>query len=134
MEINKINYVKIEIDVPSEPIEYVTRLKEALGKVPGCAFFPGYDNVVYLSKYTEFFRPLDGADPTTGKIGEIFKSPGIEIQLRCEAEHVNEAVEIIRKYHPYEVPVVNIIPLVNDYFDSTFRIDIKKHQKDSSHN
>jgi hypothetical protein len=46
------------------------------------------------------------------------QDPGNDRQSRnCKRELVNEAIQIIRRVHPYEEPLVNIIPLANHLFD-----------------
>jgi hypothetical protein len=39
-----------------------------------------------------------------------------KIEVNCKRELVNEALKVIRNVHPYEEPVVNVIPLANHLF------------------
>jgi hypothetical protein len=40
-----------------------------------------------------------------------------KVEVNCKRELVNEAMRVIRRVHPYEEPLVNIIPLANHLFD-----------------
>lgn len=39
------------------------------------------------------------------------------IEIKCKRELVKAALEVIHKMHPYETPMLYIIPIVNDYFN-----------------
>jgi hypothetical protein len=64
-----------------------------------------------------FFRPLPGANPSGGEIGRIQETTEAKIEVNCKRELLNEAINIIRRVHPYEEPLVNVIPLANHLFD-----------------
>lgn len=40
----------------------------------------------------------------------------MKMEVRCPAGKVREAVQIIKEIHPYEEPVINVIPLLNEFF------------------
>jgi len=40
-----------------------------------------------------------------------------KVEVNCKRELVNEALKVIRSVHPYEEPLVNIIPLANHLFE-----------------
>jgi hypothetical protein len=72
---------------------------------------------VAISTVQGYFRPLEGANPFRGEIGRIQETTEAKVEVNCKRELVNEAINIIRRVHPYEEPLVNVIPLVNHLFE-----------------
>jgi hypothetical protein len=64
-----------------------------------------------------YYRPLEGANPFEGKIGEISESLEYKIEVNCKRELVNEAIKVTKSIHPYEEPLINIFPLANHLFE-----------------
>ena len=72
-----------------------------------------YDNCMTVSKVIGSWRPLEGANPFEGSIGEICTAEEIKVEFCCKRDIVKAVVETIKRVHPYEVPVINIIPIVD---------------------
>jgi hypothetical protein len=49
-----------------------------------------------------------------GRAGEVSSSDEIKMGFVCRAERASEAVKLIRGLHPYEEPLIMVIPLCND--------------------
>jgi hypothetical protein len=60
---------------------------------------------------------LIGAKPFEGEVGKISDTMEAKLEVNCERGLVNEAIKVIRSVHPYEEPLVNIIPIANHLFD-----------------
>lgn len=45
------------------------------------------------------------------KAGEISCEPEIKAEVTVFKEKVDETIEAIKKVHPYEEPVINVIPI-----------------------
>jgi hypothetical protein len=105
----KFTDVKLEIFVPQE---YAFKIRDELAKI-GVGRIGNYDHCVAISPVQGYYRPLPGADPFDGKIEQISEVKEYKIEVNCKRESVNEAMELIRSVHPYEEPVVNVIPLAN---------------------
>jgi hypothetical protein len=101
--------VKLEIFVPRE---YTLTLRDELAKI-GVGVIGNYDHCVAISQVTGYFRPLEGAEPFDGKVGEIKVTTEYKLEVNCRRELVKEAIEVIKHVHPYEEPLINVIPLVN---------------------
>ena len=43
-----------------------------------------------------------------------------KIEFATDIKNVENAVKVIKEVHPYEEPVINIIPLINDRFNLDF--------------
>jgi hypothetical protein len=39
------------------------------------------------------------------------------MEIRCKREYATNAIKVIRKIHPYEEPLINIIPIINELFE-----------------
>jgi hypothetical protein len=105
--------VKLEIFAPQE---YALQIRDALAKI-GVGRIGNYDHCVALSPVQGYYRPLPGADPFDGKIEKISEVKEYKIEVNCRRELVNEAMKVIRSVHPYEEPLVNVIPLANHLFE-----------------
>lgn len=105
--------VKLEIFAPQE---YTIKIRDELAKI-GVGKVGKYDHCVAIYEVQGYFRPLPGADPFEGEIGRISEALEHKIEVNCERALVNEAIKAIRKVHPYEEPVVNVIPLANHLFE-----------------
>jgi len=105
--------VKLEIFVPRE---YALKIRDQLSKI-GVGRIGAYDHCVAISVVQGYYRPLPGADPLEGQIGKISETVEHKIEVNCKRELVNEALKVIRSVHPYEEPLVNVIPLANYLFE-----------------
>lgn len=47
-----------------------------------------------------------------GAIGEICCGTEVKMEVRCPVELAENAVNTVKKIHPYEEPVINVIPLL----------------------
>ena len=105
--------VKLEIFVPPE---YALKIRDQLAKI-GVGRIGDYDHCVAITAVQGFFRPLQGANPFKGELGRIQEVTEAKIEVNCKRELVNEAINIIRRTHPYEEPLINVIPLANHLFE-----------------
>ena len=105
--------VKLEIFVPRE---YALQIRDELAKV-GVGRLGNYDHCVAIYPVQGYYRPLPGAEPFDGEIGKITEIAEYKIEVNCERGLVDQAMKVIRSVHPYEEPLVNIIPLANHLFD-----------------
>ena len=105
---------KIEIYVPQD---YVIPLRDALNAV-GAGHIGDYDNCVSITQVTGYWRPLEDAKPFNGEIGEICEGSECKIEIRCKKDLITEAVNVIKEIHPYEEPVINIVPLINALYNA----------------
>lgn len=105
--------VKLEIFVPKE---YAFQIRDELAKI-GVGRIGDYDHCVAMVPVRGFFRPLPGTNPFDGEIGEIKEAEEYKVEVNCKRELVNQAMKAIRSVHPYEEPLVNVIPLANHLFE-----------------
>jgi hypothetical protein len=105
--------VKLEIFVPRE---YALKIRDELSKV-GVGRIGSYDHCVAISPVQGYYRPLPGADPFDGEIGKLSEVTEYKVEVNCKRELVNEAIKVIRRVHPYDEPLVNVLPLANHLFE-----------------
>jgi len=105
--------VKLEIFIPTA---YVDALRDALGQA-GAGRIGNYDHCCAVMPVTGYWRPLPGAQPHQGQIGQPEQGDECKVEVRCPRTAVSRALQAIRRVHPYEEPVINIIPLVNHLFE-----------------
>lgn len=100
-------YCKLEIFLPEEALPAVARaLREA-----GAGHIGKYDSCLSYSRVTGCWRPLEGASPYLGQVGEISAEPELKVEVTCPTEKVDQVLAAVTRAHPYEEPVINAIPL-----------------------
>jgi hypothetical protein len=107
-------YCKLEIFIPET---HLSVLQRALQEVDA-GHIGKYDSCLSYSPVTGCWRPLDGATPYLGSIGEISAEPELKVEVTCLTARVDETVEAIKKVHPYEEPVIQVIPLYRTSFSA----------------
>ena len=51
------------------------------------------------------------AAPYLGRMGEVCHAPELKVEVTCRTDRVEETVAAVKRAHPYEEPVINVIPL-----------------------
>lgn len=105
-------YCKLEIFIPES---HLAVLQRALREVDA-GHIGNYDCCLSYSPVTGCWRPLDGTAPYLGHIGQISAEPELKVEVACRTARVDETVEAVKKIHPYEEPVINVIPLYRTSF------------------
>ncbi|AKR35638.1 MAG TPA: cytochrome C biogenesis protein [Bacillus sp. (in: Bacteria)] len=108
--------VKIEVFIPEE---YIETLRDELNKIGACKTGE-YDHCLSYSSVKGYWRPLDEASPLNGEIGRICEGQECKVEIKCKRELVKDALEVINDIHPYETPMIYIIPILNDYFEQLY--------------
>ena len=108
-----VSDVKLEIFVPQD---HALKIRDELAKI-GVGVIGNYDHCMALIPVRGFFRPIEGANPFEGEVGKISEVAEYKLEVNCKRELVNDAIKVIRSVHPYEEPLINIIPLANHIFD-----------------
>ena len=53
------------------------------------------------------------ANPYDGEIGALCVADEYKVEVCCAVDAINRTVESVRAMHPYEEPVINVIPLIS---------------------
>lgn len=102
---------KLEIFIPKT---HLSQLQSTLQKVDA-GHIGNYDSCLSYSEVTGAWRPLDNAHPYSGKLNEISEEKELKIEVRVEIKNLDKTIKAIKEVHPYEEPVINIIPLLNEF-------------------
>lgn len=105
-----VEMVKLEIYVPEE---YIASISEGLNQL-GILNVGLYDYVSAWQKSCGTWRPLPGSHPFDGTENQLCTGQEVKLEVHCPIERVHDAIKVIRSIHPYEEPVINIIPLLNE--------------------
>ena len=100
-------YCKLEI--------FLAALQKALRAVDA-GHIGRYDSCLSYAPVTSCWRPLEGTCPYLGQPGVLSTEPELKVEVTCPTERVDQTVEAIKAVHPYEEPVINVIPLYRTSF------------------
>ncbi len=109
---NEFTYCKIEIFIPES---HLTILQDVLRSVDA-GHIGNYDSCLSYSKVIGCWRPLSGSSPYMGEANALSSEPELKVEVTCLRENIDVTVDAIKKIHPYEVPVINVIPLYRTSF------------------
>jgi hypothetical protein len=70
-----------------------------------------YDNTCWQTLGQGQFRPLSGATPNIGNIGELEFVSEYKIEILCTDKSIRQAVEALKQSHPYEEPAYSVVKL-----------------------
>jgi len=98
---------KIVVFVPDADGEAV---RMAMGEA-GAGRIGNYDYCSFTSRGTGRFRPLAGARPAIGEVGQLEDVTEERIETVYAEARVKDVLAAIRRVHPYEQPAIDIYPL-----------------------
>lgn len=105
----KFKELKLEIFVPES---HLSGLRSALQSV-GAGRIGNYDSCLAYSRVTGSWRPLHGSNPYLGVEGEVAETEEIKVEVNILAGDLERTLNAIYEVHPYEEPLVNVIPILN---------------------
>lgn len=68
-----------------------------------------YDSCCWQCPGQGQFRPLDGADPFTGRVGSLTSVTEYRVELVCDESCIRDVVKALKQTHPYEEPAYDVI-------------------------
>ena len=98
---------KICVYVPDKHVETV---KQALFDA-GAGRIGNYDSCCWQTDGIGQFRPLPGSNPAIGSQNVVEQVPEVKLELVCEDDLVEAAIQAMRDSHPYEEPAFDAWPL-----------------------
>ena len=101
------HYLKLEIFIPKT---HIVRLASALREADA-GHIGNYDSCLSVSPVESSWRPLEGTKPYRGTQGKVCTAPEIKAEVTIRSSQLDEVLDVIRSVHPYEEPVVNVLPL-----------------------
>lgn len=92
------------------PVTHVEPVKQALFAA-GAGRIGDYDCCSWQVLGVGQFRPLAGADPFIGTVGEVEAVAEYRVEMVCADDCLHPAVAALRLAHPYEEPAYDVIRL-----------------------
>ena len=105
-----MKFCKLEIFIPET---HLKQLQSALQNVDA-GHIENYDTCLSYSHVIGTWRPLENTQPYSGKQNEISKEIELKVEVRIKIDDLEKTIKAIKDVHPYESPVINIIPLLNE--------------------
>jgi len=102
--------VKISTTVPRENADAV---RKALGEA-GAGAYENYSYCSFSVTGKGRFMPSKKANPHIGTANKLEVVDEEQIEIVCERASAKHVVLTLRKAHPYEVPIIDIIPLISE--------------------
>jgi dinuclear metal center YbgI/SA1388 family protein len=79
----------------------------------GAGRMGNYDSCSFRSEGTGTFRPLPGASPFLGRVGELERVDEVRLEALVPEGARDAAVSALLRAHPYEEVAYDVIPLAN---------------------
>jgi len=108
--------VKLVVYVPKSGVDKVRQALVEIGVGESVTEGPKsalYVECFYQSEGEGSFRPLAGANPALGQVGELARVAEVQLESIMPERLIDRAIRAIRRAHPYEEPAYDIIPLLN---------------------
>jgi dinuclear metal center YbgI/SA1388 family protein len=99
--------VKLVTFVPEKD---AARVREALASA-GAGLIGEYELCSFSSPGTGTFRGSKRSKPTVGEPGVLETAPELRLEMVCARRAVALAITILRQFHPYEEPAIDVYPL-----------------------
>lgn len=102
--------VMIVVGVPAEGLDAVlAAMAEA-----GAGVIGEYTHCSYTSEGVGRFLPGAASNPALGQRGTVNQVAEVRIETFCPRDRAKAVAQAIRSAHPYEEPVIYLIPLLNE--------------------
>lgn len=94
------------------PHENAEEVRAAITRA-GAGRIGDYDSCTYTSQGEGRFRPLDGATPAIGRVGEVEVVAESRVEAVLPRGRRRAVVEALRAVHPYEEPAFDVFELAD---------------------
>ncbi|WP_077622487.1 divalent cation tolerance protein CutA [Sediminibacillus massiliensis] len=102
------SYVKFEVLLPEE---YIVPLRNHLNKKKVLTVGE-YDHVVSYTETKGYWRPLEASTPYLGEKNTIAFGSECKMEFKASYKRIEEIRNLIKSIHPYEEPIINVVPLI----------------------
>jgi len=94
------------------PDSHLEQVKQALFEA-GAGRIGDYDRCCWQTRGIGQFRPLAGADPHLGQVGEEERVEEWKVELVCDDDRIQSALMALRGAHPYEEVAYDLWRLID---------------------
>ncbi|RMG80154.1 MAG: hypothetical protein D6712_18515 [Chloroflexi bacterium] len=99
--------------VVTAPPDAVEQVLDAISAAGG-GIIGNYTHCAFTNTGTGRFKPSAAANPHIGEKESINAVEEVRIETFCERQVAKAVVQAIREAHPYEEPVIYLIPLLDE--------------------
>lgn len=103
-------HVKITTTVPTENADTI---RQALGEA-GAGVLGEYSFCSFSIAGKGRFMPTEQANPHIGEANKLETVEEEQIEVTCERSKAKHVTAALRQAHPYEEPMITIVPLLNE--------------------
>jgi dinuclear metal center YbgI/SA1388 family protein len=93
------------------PADHYEKVRDELFDV-GCGHLGNYDSCGFSVVGLGNFRPLEGAKPKVGKVGELETVDEVRFETLIPAGMEDVAIETLKRVHPYEEVAYDLYPVL----------------------
>ncbi len=93
------------------PAEYLEPVKSAVFDA-GAGKSGNYQKVCWQTVGTGQFEALPGSKPDRGELGEICKVDEYKVEMICQEDFIDAALQALKAAHPYEQVAYDVMQLI----------------------
>ncbi len=79
----------------------------------GAGAIGNYQECQFVSEGTGTFKPIEGANPFSGELGELSKAKELKAEFLVSSHRLRNVIKAMNDSHPYEEVAHDVIPLKN---------------------
>lgn len=95
------------------PVVAADGVRQALGEA-GAGQIGNYHFCSYSISGFGRFLPVDGANPTSGTVGELSIEPEERIEVVCDRADAKRIIAAMKQVHPYEEVAYDVYRLLDE--------------------
>ena len=103
-----MEFCKLEIFIPESHLQILQQILRECD----AGHIGNYDSCLSYSKVISTWRPLENTRPYIGSQNILSTENEIKVEVTCRIKDLDSIIPAIKKIHPYEEPVINVIPLL----------------------
>ncbi len=107
-----MNFSRVYI-VTTVTQEHIEAILDAIASVGG-GVIGHYTHCAFTHNGQGRFKPLAEANPRFGEKGEIHTFDEWRIETFCERAIAKAVIQAIKSVHPYDQPVIYVMPLLDE--------------------
>ena len=107
MVIEEIKFYKLEIFIPQTHFKALQKVLQTVD----AGHIGNYDSCLSYSLVMGVWRPLENTNPYIGTTNQISEEPELKVEVNIKAENLQKTISAIKDVHPYEEPIINILPM-----------------------
>ena len=103
-----MEFCKLEIFIPESHLQILQQILRECD----AGHIGNYDSCLSYSHVISTWRPLENTSPYIGSQNILSTENEIKVEVTCRIKDLDSIIPTIKKIHPYEEPVINVIPLL----------------------